>query len=126
MDQATLDGAIALARATVGATTDVPVEALPVRRLDRDTYYVLVRLGRPGWPGWVVAVDPPAREAMTWAANPSGHPTAPQPVGGELVWWAGGPSRSPLYPLLRRETPDGEVFADLTGVVRSDRPHTHG
>ena len=135
MDQADLDAAAALARAAVGAADDVPVEALPVRRLDRDASYVLVRLGRPGEPGWIAAVDPAAADVMTWASNPSGASTVPggEPgevagpgVDRELVWRPSAQSRSPLYPLLRLVTPEGERFVDLAGTVSTRLSDTRG
>jgi hypothetical protein len=130
---ADLDTAAALARAAVGAAADVPAEALPVRRLDRDTSYVLVRLGRPGEPGWIAAVDPDTADVMTWASNdsgastaPSGHPTSVDAGDGELVWRPSAQSRSPLYPLRRVVTSDGEVFIDLAGNVSTGLSDTRG
>lgn len=124
--------AIALARATVGAAEDVPAVPLPVRRLDRDAEYVLVQLGHPGEPGWVAAIDPAHDEVMTWAANPSGEPTAPtraasdRPRGEvEWVWRPSAHSRSPLYPLLHITTETGELFIDLAGAVYDTLPDAH-
>ena len=116
-----IDTAVALARAAVGAPEDIPAEALPVRRLDRDATYVLVRLGRRGEPGWLAAVDPAVRDVLSWARNPSGESTVPEGVG-ELVWRPSVRSRSPLYPLLL----DGGVFTDLSGNRWTDLPHGRG
>ena len=50
--------AIDLARDAAGAGPDVPAAAVVVHRLDTGTDYVLVRLGAPGEPGWIAAVEP--------------------------------------------------------------------
>lgn len=132
MNQADLDAAADLARAAVGAADDVPVETLPVRRLDRDASYVLVRLGHPGQPGWIAAVDPHAGDVMTWAGNASGGSTVPAmdevtvDAERELVWRPSAQSRSPLYPLLRVVTADGERFVDLSGTVSPGLFDTRG
>jgi hypothetical protein len=126
VQQADIDTAVALARAAVGAPNDVPAEALPVRRLDRDACYVLVRLGRGGEPGWLAAVDPSAEDVLTWARNPTGEPTVPSTSEGELVWRPSKHSRSPLYPLLRTSTPDGEMFIDLSGTRWTALPDSRG
>jgi hypothetical protein len=111
--------AVALARQAVGAPDDLPADAVRVRRLDRDDEYVLVRLGAPGDPGWIAAVNVAAADVMSWAANPSGEPTwPPVPTTGaapEYVWTPSALSRSPLYPLLRIATADGERYVDLAG-----------
>lgn len=118
MDEA-LRTAIALTRQAVGAPDDVPGEAVRVTRPGRSAGYVLVRLGAPGAPGWVAAVNVEETDVMTWAANPSGEPTTPQPpddaIGLEYVWAPSVVSRSPLYPLLRIATDDGERYVDLDG-----------
>jgi hypothetical protein len=134
MNQADLDAAADLARAAVGAADDVPVETLPVRRLDRDASYVLVRLGRAGEPGWIAAVDPGTADVMTWAGNASGGSTVPAVDPGEmgmdaereLVWRPSAQSRSPLYPLLRWVTSEGERFVDLSGTVTTGLSDTRG
>ena len=132
VDQADLETAIALARAAVGAAGDVPAEALPVRRLDRDTSYVLVRLGRVGEPGWVAAVDPRTADVMTWASTLSGATTVPgvppssEDYESELVWRPTARSRSPLYPLRRMRTPRGDRYVDLAGAVRTSLSDTAG
>ena len=77
MRDSDLDRAVALARATVGADEDVPAKTYPVRRQDRDESYVIVQLGRTAQPGWVVAVDVPRDDVMTWAANETGTSTVP-------------------------------------------------
>jgi hypothetical protein len=121
VDQADLDAAAALARSTIGVPDDVDALSRPVRRLDRDTSYVLVQLGRAGEPGWVAAVDPRTADVMAWATNATGASTAPEGQGydgageGELVWRPCAQSRSPLYPLLRIVAPAGELFIDLAG-----------
>ncbi len=116
--------AVALARATVGVDESVPATTFPVRRLDRDTTYVLVQIGRLHEPGWSVAVDVDRHEVMTWAANASGESTVPTQRPPDLssgeaewVWRPSRSSASPLYPLLRVSTDDGERFIDLAGVV---------
>ncbi len=116
--------AVALARATVGVDESLPATTFPVRRLDRDSTYALVQIGAPGEPGWVVAVDVDQGEVMTWAANATGAPTVPtrrppdlSEAGAEWVWRPSRSSASPLYPLLRVSTEDGERFIDLAGVV---------
>ena len=121
-----MDTAVALARAAIGAEPDLPAEAHPVRRLDRDASYVLVRLGNSGEPGWLAAVDTAGREVMTWAMNRTGRstiPDRPQLAGAatnsELVWQPGMQSRSPLYPLLRLKTDQGALYVDLSGAVWS-------
>jgi hypothetical protein len=133
MDQADLDTAAALARAAVGAADDVPAETVPVRRLDRDASYVLVRLGRPGEAGWVAAVDPLASDVMTWARNESGASTVPTEdpeyegvLDRELVWRPSAQSRSPLYPLLRLVKSGGEVFIDVAGTVATEVSDARG
>lgn len=133
MRQADLDAAVALARAAVGAQEALPADAWPVRRLDRDAYYVLVRLARAGEPGWLAAVDPGTGDVMTWAANMTGSTTVPalppnlEVVGNrELVWRPSLQSRSPLYPLLRLETSRGQVFVDLSGRICSDLSNGRG
>lgn len=124
MRDSDLDAAVALARTTVGAGESVPASSVPVRRMDRDSTYVLVQLGRPGHPGWVAAVDVERGEVMTWAANESGHSTVPTErpehlasAHAELVWRPSRASRSVLYPLLRLSNDDGEWFVDLAGTV---------
>jgi hypothetical protein len=109
-----MDAAIALARTATGAPADSPAHTDPVRRLDRDAPYVLVRLGPEGGPGWLAAVDLATGEVLTWAANPSGHTTAP-PGQGELVWRPSTQSRSMLYPLRLIDEPSGRTFVDLAG-----------
>jgi hypothetical protein len=132
VDQADLDAAAALARAAVGAPDGVPASVHPVRRLDRDSAYVLVQLGRPGEPGWVAAVEPTTSDVMTWASNPSGASTVPTGHGHEgawdteLVWRPSAQSRSPLYPLLRVVTSHGELFVDLAGNVSTALSDTRG
>jgi len=109
-----------------------PAVFVPVRKLDRDAKYVLVRLGRPGEAGWVAAIDPAQDEFMTWAANPSGESTAPtgsasDRSGGEVewVWRPSAYSKSPLYPILRITTETGELFVDLAGAVYDTLPDAH-
>jgi hypothetical protein len=115
-----IESAIELARQAVGAGRNVPASAVTVRRLDRpDAEYVLVQLGEPRTAGWIAAVDVKSRDVMSWAANPSGAPTTPTPPTGhreaEFVWRPSAVSRSPLYPLLRITTEDGQRFVDLAG-----------
>jgi hypothetical protein len=124
MEDSDVEAAVGLARATVGVDESVPAEAFPVRRLDRDNTYLLVQLGRLGEPGWVAAVDVDHSDVMTWAANASGESTIPTqrpptlPEGeAELVWRPSRSSPSPLYPLLRISTDEGEWFIDLAGDV---------
>ena len=130
---ADLDHAVALARRAVGAPDDVPARTTRVERLDHAVGYVLVDLGTPGSPGWVAAVDPVHDDVLAWAVNDRGASTLPDgppgaapsgPGGGAAahVWWAGGPSRSPLYPLLRVTTADGERYRDLTGGLHPAGP----
>lgn len=129
---ADLAAAVALARQAVGAPDDLPARAARVRRLDRDATYVLVDLGAPGSPGWVAAVDPVHHDVMGWAVNATGEstvPVVPEPpdgAGPDLVWWPGGPSRSPLYPLARLTTAEGERFVDVTGRRHPAGPPTRG
>lgn len=124
MKDSDLEAAIVLARATVGADESVPAKTFPVRRLDRDSTYVLVQLGQPDEPGWLAAVDIDQRDVMTWAENESGESTvptrrAPDLSSGEaeLVWRPSRSSPSPLYPLLRISNDEGEWFIDLAGAV---------
>lgn len=124
MKDADVEAAVTLARATVGVDESVPAKTFPVRRLDRDSTYVLVQLGEPEQPGWVVAVDVDQREVMTWAANESGEsmvPTSRPPALSagepEWVWRPSRSSPSPLYPLQRISNSEGEWFIDLAGVV---------
>ena len=124
MEDRDVEAAVELARATIGVDESVPAEAFPVRRLDRDNTYVLVRFGRPGEPGWVAAVDLHQSDVMTWAATASGESTVPTqrpptlPEGeAELVWRPSRLSPSPLYPLLRISSDEGEWFIDLAGEV---------
>lgn len=131
---ADLAAAVTLARQAVGAPDDLPARATRVRRLDRDAAYVLVDLGAPGSPGWVAAVDPLHDDVMVWAVNSSGQPTAPVPPAdaagreppAEYVWAPSALSRSPLYPLLRIATDDGERYVDLAGVVHADLGDARG
>lgn len=128
-----LDAAVRLARQAVGAPDDLPARTTRVRRLDRDAAYVLVDLGAPGSPGWVAAVDPLHDDVMAWAVNASGESTVPtvptvpaMPAAdavADYVWWVGGPSRSPLYPLARVQTPDGDRFLDHGGRLHSGTSH---
>jgi hypothetical protein len=124
MEEGDLEAAVALARAAVGVDESVPAKTFPVRRLDRDSTYVLVQLGQPEQPGWVVAVDVDHRDVMTWAANASGESTVPTsrppalaPGKAEWVWRPSRSSASPLYPLLRIASDEGESFIDLDGTV---------
>jgi hypothetical protein len=124
MSESDLERAVALARTTVGADEGIPATTFPVRRLDRASTYVLVQLGPPGRPGWVVAVDVDRDEVMTWAANAAGGPTVPMPepstspsTESEWVWAPSRSSPSPLYPLLRLVDAGGERFVDLAGNV---------
>ena len=128
---ADLAAAVALARQAVGAPDDLPARATRVRRLDRDAGYVLVDLGAPGSPGWVAAVDPVHDDVMGWAVNASGEPTvsavpATDAEAADYVWWAGGPSRSPLYPLMRLVTTEGERVVDVGGRVHARTGPTRG
>ena len=119
--------AVELAREAVGVDARVPATAIVVHRLDRDADYVLVQLGRAGEAGWVAAVDVAGRDVMSWAANPSGEPTAPAPItAGDFVWRPSAVSRSPLYPLLRTVTAEGERYVDLAGTVHTELPITRG
>lgn len=111
--------AIDLARDAAGAGPDVPAAAVVVHRLDTGTDYVLVRLGAPGEPGWIAAVEPAARDVMSWAANESGGSNLPASSGvsDDYVWVPSSVSPSPLYPLVRVTTSDGERYRDITGVL---------
>ncbi len=136
MKAAGLKTAVALARAALleageDLGADLPVQALPVQRLDRDESYVLVRLGRQDGPGWIAAVDPLKKDVMTWA-HTSGASTVPrrdtatQGVGdSDLVWQPCLQSMSPLYPVLRVFTRDGEIFVDLSGAVTTTLTQAH-
>ena len=124
MEDRDVEVAVQLARATVGVDESVPAEAFPVRRLDRDSRYALVQVGRPRESGWVVAVDVDQSDVMTWAVNASGESTIPterppelSSGEAELVWRPSRSSQSPLYPLLRISNDEGEWFIDLAGEV---------
>jgi hypothetical protein len=102
---------------------DLPADAWPVQRLDREASYVLVRLGEAGESGWLAAVDPATSTVMTWAKT-AGATTVPSPPPAmkevedrELVWQPSAQTRSPLYPLLRLTTRKGPLFVDLSGKV---------
>ena len=119
MKDSEVASAIELARQVVGAATDVPAEPNVVQRLDTAAEYVLVRLGPSGGPGWIAAVDPAARDVMSWAVNSSGGATVPTVAGAapDYVWVPSSVSPSPLYPLLRLRTSEGPRFVDITGAV---------
>jgi transposase len=124
MEDTDVETAVALARETVGVDKSVPAKSFRVRRLDRDNTYVLVQLGQPEEPGWVVAVDVDQRDVMTWAENESGESTVPtrRPPAlasgeAEWVWRPSRSSPSPLYPLLRISNDEEEWFMDLAGEV---------
>lgn len=126
-DATTVQAALALVRQDIPEVGDRPATAEPVRRLDRDGRYVLVLAGEPGGPGWVAAVEvgeDGSASLMTWAANPTGAPTA-YPGPGELVW---DPrlSRSPLYPLRRVHDADGDRLLDVAGRPPEPGPSRGG
>ena len=124
MEDSDVEAAVALARATVGVDESVPAKTFPVRRLDRDSTYVVVQLGQPDEPGWVAAVDVDQQDVMTWATNESGASTVPtsRPPSlasgeAEWVWRPSRSSPSPLYPSLRISNDEGEWFVDLAGAM---------
>lgn len=118
------------ARSAVDADARTPAAGVRVRRLDRDGWYLLIQVGRPGEPGWVVAVDPVRELVMTCAVNASGRSHLPGPpdpdAPAEYVWAPSASSPSPLFPLLRQETPQGQVFLDITGARFTELRDTRG
>lgn len=119
MEDREIASAVELAREAARAGPDVVATTLVVHRMDTGAEYVLVQLGAPGEPGWVAAVDPAADDVMSWAANPSGAPTVPAATASraDYVWAPTAVSPSPLYPLLRLETPCGRQYLDIAGVL---------
>lgn len=121
MAEADLSRVIDAARAAVGADVAIPARAERIRYLPRDEHYVLVHLGEPGQPGWIVAVAS-AGWIMSWAHTRSGAstlPVVPDGVEAEYVWTPTA-GRSLLYPLLLITINGQQTLRDLAGV---DRPY---